>query len=111
MLDQIAQIENLISRGVDVLVIVPYNATVLNNAISEAKKAKIKVVSSFFLSLQSTKIVTELERFGSNIFKSKLAVAFIKFTFAKSEATVIFQKILFHSLMIISFISCSKTPN
>ena len=42
---QIAQIENLISRGVDVLVIVPYNATVLNNAISEAKKAKIKVVS------------------------------------------------------------------
>jgi D-xylose transport system substrate-binding protein len=42
---QIAQIENLISRGVDVLVIVPYNATVLNNAINEAKKAKIKVVS------------------------------------------------------------------
>lgn len=42
---QIAQIENLISRGVDVLVIVPYNATVLNNAIREAKKAKIKVIS------------------------------------------------------------------
>ncbi len=42
---QIAQIENLISRGVDVLVIVPYNATVLNNAIHEAKKSKIKVVS------------------------------------------------------------------
>ena len=42
---QIAQIENLISRGVDVLVIVPYNATVLTNAIREAKKAKIKVVS------------------------------------------------------------------
>jgi D-xylose transport system substrate-binding protein len=42
---QIAQIENLISRGVDVLVIVPYNATVLNNTIREAKKAKIKVVS------------------------------------------------------------------
>ncbi len=42
---QISQIENLISRGVDVLVIVPYNATVLNNAIKEAKKAKIKVVS------------------------------------------------------------------
>jgi D-xylose transport system substrate-binding protein len=42
---QIAQIENLISRGVDVLVIVPYNATVLNNAIREAKKANIKVVS------------------------------------------------------------------
>jgi len=42
---QIAQIENLISRGVDVLVIVPYNATVLTNAVKEAKKAKIKVVS------------------------------------------------------------------
>jgi D-xylose transport system substrate-binding protein len=42
---QIAQIENLIARGVDVLVIVPYNATVLNNAIREAKKAKIKVLS------------------------------------------------------------------
>ena len=42
---QIAQIENLISRGVDVLVIVPYNATVLNNAVKEAKKAKIKVIS------------------------------------------------------------------
>jgi D-xylose transport system substrate-binding protein len=42
---QIAQIENLISRGVDVLVIVPYNATVLGNALREAKKAKIKVVS------------------------------------------------------------------
>jgi D-xylose transport system substrate-binding protein len=42
---QIAQIENLISRGVDVIVIVPYNATVLNNTIREAKKARIKVVS------------------------------------------------------------------
>ena len=42
---QIAQIENLISRSVDVRVIVPYNATVLNNAIREAKKARIKVVS------------------------------------------------------------------
>ena len=42
---QIAQIENLISRGVDVLVIVPYNATVLNSAIREAKKARIKVLS------------------------------------------------------------------
>ena len=42
---QMAQIENLIARGVDVLVIVPYNATVLNNTIREAKKAKIKVLS------------------------------------------------------------------
>ena len=50
---QIAQIENLISRGVDVLVIVPYNATVLNNAIKEAKKANIKVVSYDRLALNS----------------------------------------------------------
>ena len=42
---QISQIENLISRGVDVLVIVPFNATVLSNTIKEAKKAGIKVVS------------------------------------------------------------------
>ena len=50
---QIAQIENLISRGVDVLVIVPYNATVLNNAIRDAKKARIKVVSYDRLALNS----------------------------------------------------------
>jgi len=42
---QISQIENLISRGVDVIVIVPFNATVLTNTIKEAKKAGIKVVS------------------------------------------------------------------
>lgn len=42
---QISQIENLISRGVDALVIVPYNATVLSNAVREAKKAGIKVIS------------------------------------------------------------------
>ena len=42
---QISQIENLISRGVDVIVIVPFNATVLNNVVAEAKKAKVKVVS------------------------------------------------------------------
>jgi D-xylose transport system substrate-binding protein len=42
---QISQIENLISRDVDVLVIVPFNATVLNNTVKEAKKAGIKVLS------------------------------------------------------------------
>ncbi|MFJ2990082.1 D-xylose ABC transporter substrate-binding protein [Collimonas sp. NPDC087041] len=42
---QISQIENLISRGVDAIVIVPFNATVLNNAVKEAKKAGIKVLS------------------------------------------------------------------
>lgn len=42
---QIAQIENLISRGVDVIAIVPFNATVLSNAVREAKKAGIKVLS------------------------------------------------------------------
>nr|MBF0681218.1 D-xylose ABC transporter substrate-binding protein [Pseudomonas sp.] len=42
---QISQIENLISRGVDVIVIVPFNATVLTNVVAEAKRAGIKVVS------------------------------------------------------------------
>ncbi|MTJ83189.1 MAG: D-xylose ABC transporter substrate-binding protein [Telmatospirillum sp.] len=42
---QISQVENLISRGVDAIVIVPFNATVLTNVIAEARKAGIKVVS------------------------------------------------------------------
>ncbi|MBV8049131.1 MAG: D-xylose ABC transporter substrate-binding protein [Paludibacterium sp.] len=42
---QISQIENLISRGVDAIVIVPFNSTVLTNTIKEAKKAGIKVIS------------------------------------------------------------------
>jgi D-xylose transport system substrate-binding protein len=50
---QLAQIENLISRGVDVLVIVPYNATVLTNAIREAKKSNIKVISYDRLALNA----------------------------------------------------------
>jgi D-xylose transport system substrate-binding protein len=42
---QIAQIENLISRGVDVIVIVPFNSKTLGNVVAEARKAGIKVVS------------------------------------------------------------------
>jgi D-xylose transport system substrate-binding protein len=42
---QIAQIENLISRGVDVLVIVPFNSKVLGNVVAEAHRNGIKVVS------------------------------------------------------------------
>ncbi|SFS19029.1 xylose-binding protein [Dyella sp. OK004] len=42
---QVAQIENLISRGVDVLVIVPFNSKVLGNVIAEARRSGIKVVS------------------------------------------------------------------
>ncbi|HXP95881.1 MAG TPA: D-xylose ABC transporter substrate-binding protein [Telmatospirillum sp.] len=42
---QISQIENLISKGVDAIVIVPFNSRVLTNVIAEAKKANIKVVS------------------------------------------------------------------
>jgi len=42
---QNAQIENLISRGMDVIVIVPYNGNVLTNAVKEAKEAGIKVVA------------------------------------------------------------------
>jgi D-xylose transport system substrate-binding protein len=42
---QVSQIENLIARGVDALVIVPMNSKVLTNVIGEAKKAGIKVIS------------------------------------------------------------------
>ena len=42
---QTAQIENLISRGMDVIVIVPFNGKVLGNTIREAKQAGIKVIS------------------------------------------------------------------
>ncbi len=42
---QIAQIENLISKSVDVLVIVPFNAKGLSNVIKLAKKQGIKVVA------------------------------------------------------------------
>ncbi len=42
---QISQIENLISRNMDVIVIVPFNGKVLGNIVSEAKQAGIKVIS------------------------------------------------------------------
>ncbi|MEX3174688.1 D-xylose ABC transporter substrate-binding protein [Serratia quinivorans] len=42
---QMAQIENMINRGVDVLVIIPYNGKVLSNVISEAKREGIKVLA------------------------------------------------------------------
>src|SRR3984885_1330045 len=42
---QISQIENLISRGVDVIVIVRLNSKTLGNVVAEAKKAGIKAVS------------------------------------------------------------------
>ena len=42
---QVSQIENLISKKVDVLVIVPKDAPTLINVIKEAKKAGIKVVA------------------------------------------------------------------
>jgi D-xylose transport system substrate-binding protein len=42
---QISQIENLISKGMDAIVIVPFNSKVLTSVIGEAKKAGIKVIS------------------------------------------------------------------
>lgn len=50
---QMAQIENLISRGMDVIVIVPFNGKVLANTIAEAKQAGIKVISYDRLILDS----------------------------------------------------------
>lgn len=42
---QMAQIENMINRGVDVLVIIPYNGQVLSNVIKEAHREGIKVLA------------------------------------------------------------------
>jgi D-xylose transport system substrate-binding protein len=42
---QMAQIENMIDRGVNVLVIIPHNGKVLSNVIAEAKHAGIKVLA------------------------------------------------------------------
>lgn len=42
---QISQVENMISRGVDVLVIVPENGEVLGNVLAEAKSEGIKVLA------------------------------------------------------------------
>lgn len=42
---QISQIENLISRGMDAIVIVPFNSKVLTNTVASAKKAGVKVIS------------------------------------------------------------------
>jgi D-xylose transport system substrate-binding protein len=42
---QVAQLENLIARRVDVLVIVPFNSKVLSNVVAEAEQNGIKVIS------------------------------------------------------------------
>ncbi|WP_105667853.1 D-xylose ABC transporter substrate-binding protein [Cronobacter dublinensis] len=42
---QMSQIENMINRGVDVLVIIPYNDQVLSNVVAEAKREGIKVLA------------------------------------------------------------------
>lgn len=63
---QISQVENMISRGVDVLVIIPYNGEVLSNVIAEAKRDGIKVLAydrlinnadlDFYLSFDNEKV-------------------------------------------------------
>lgn len=63
---QISQIENMISRGVDVLVIIPTNGEVLSNVIKEAKIDGIKVLAydrlinnadiDFYLSFDNEKV-------------------------------------------------------
>ena len=50
---QNAQVENLIARNVDAIVIVPFNSKALGNVIAEAKKAGIKVISYDRLVLDS----------------------------------------------------------
>ncbi|MCF4176428.1 D-xylose ABC transporter substrate-binding protein [Vibrio mediterranei] len=63
---QISQIENMISRGVDVLVIIPTNGEVLSNVIKEAKRDGINVLAydrlisnadiDFYLSFDNEKV-------------------------------------------------------
>lgn len=42
---QISQIENMLNKNIDVLVIIPHNGDVLSNVISEAKKEGVKVLA------------------------------------------------------------------
>ncbi|HDR1732530.1 TPA: substrate-binding domain-containing protein, partial [Pasteurella multocida] len=42
---QISQIENMLNKDIDVLVIIPFNGEVLGNVISEAKKEGVKVLA------------------------------------------------------------------
>lgn len=42
---QISQIENLLNKSIDVLVIIPHNGDVLSNVISEAKKEGVPVLA------------------------------------------------------------------
>ncbi|MGL4860255.1 MAG: D-xylose ABC transporter substrate-binding protein [Enterobacteriaceae bacterium] len=63
---QVSQIENMIDRGVDVLVIIPYNGKVLTNVIAEARREGIKVLAydrlindadlSFYISFDNEKV-------------------------------------------------------
>ncbi len=39
---QMSQIENMINRGVDVLVIIPYNGQVLSNVVKKPNKKVLK---------------------------------------------------------------------
>ncbi|MFA9488060.1 MULTISPECIES: D-xylose ABC transporter substrate-binding protein [unclassified Mannheimia] len=42
---QISQIENMLNKDIDVLVIIPFNGEVLSNVIAEAKKDGVKVLA------------------------------------------------------------------
>lgn len=42
---QISQIENMLNKDIDVLVIIPFNGEVLTNVIAEAKKEGVKVLA------------------------------------------------------------------
>ncbi|WCE32515.1 D-xylose ABC transporter substrate-binding protein [Vibrio sp. SCSIO 43137] len=63
---QISQVENMISRGVDVLVIIPTNGEVLSNVIKDAKRDGINVLAydrlinnadiDFYLSFDNEKV-------------------------------------------------------
>ncbi|MBR0573151.1 MULTISPECIES: D-xylose ABC transporter substrate-binding protein [Pasteurellaceae] len=75
---QISQIENMINKNIDVLVIIPHNGDVLSNVIAEAKREGIKVLAydrlinnaelDFYISFDNEK-VGELQ--AKSIIKAK----------------------------------------
>ena len=76
---QMSQIENMINRGVDVLVIIPYNGQVLSNVVKEAKQEGIKVLAydrmindadiDFYISFDNEKSVNCRQKPRSILFR------------------------------------------
>ena len=64
---QMSQIENMINRGVDVLVIIPYNGQVLSNVVKEAKQEGIKGIAAGTQTMTVYKPITLLANTAAEI--------------------------------------------